>query len=302
MSGASASASASSSSSSLGSSSSSLDGGAVSYAGSGGFSSSTAQASSYTSASYTSMPTVASFELSRLSFSSRSDTKGSIEGSERGAEVSEMLARLTLPARPTPSFQERSQDVAHVNKASGSGTDGLGFAMDSRSASETLGAGRGGRSGAVLAEAIPQKAEAKSSQEKDVRAAERRALPNASVASLEGDNFSASLRQWRGEWHVEPAERSAGENKARGPQTPDDKEERVTQYYLSVLDSLVESNMITEDMASSARGKRGNDLVAAIGVVLSQAEGQRALASRNRRQELELQGIARQRTTSAQAA
>lgn len=94
----------------------------------------------------------------------------------------------------------------------------------------------------------------------------------------------------------------AGENKAQDPRTPDDKEERLTQYYRRVLDSLVESNMITEDMASSARGKRGNDLVMAIGVVLNQAEAQKTQESRSRTQEMERQALARQSAFLAQAA
>lgn len=302
MSGASASASVSSSSSSLGSSSSFLGGGSGSHASSGGLSSFTAQASSYSSASQTSKSTAASFDLSQLSFSSRSEINGSIQSSERGAEVSEMFARLALPARPTLSFQERSQDTAYSKKASENGITGLAVAMDSRSTSETLGAGRVGRTGAVLAEGSQQQSETKSSQEKDVRAEERRAPGDVSAAVLEGNSFSARLRQWRGERQAEPVEKLAGENKAQDLKTPDDKEERLTQYYRRVLDSLVESNMITEDMASSARGKRGNDLVTAIGVVLNQAEEQKTLASRSRRQEMERQAIARQMAISAQAA
>lgn len=295
-------ASASSGSSTLGSSSSSPGGASVSYTGSGGFSSSTSDASPYSSASSTSNSTASSFDLSQISFSSRSEANGSIQGSERGAEVSEMFSRLALPARPTLSFQERSQDTAYSKKASENGIAGLVVAMDSRSTSEMLGAGRGGRTGAVLAEGSQQQSETKGSQEKDVRAEERRAPGDVSAAVLEGNSFSARLRQWRGERQAEPVEKLADENKAQDLKTPDDKEERLTQYYRRVLDSLVESNMITEDMASSARGKRGNELVTAIGVALSQAEEQKTLASRSRTQEMERQAIARQRAISAQAA
>jgi hypothetical protein len=289
MSGASASASASSGSSSLGSSHSSLGGGLISYGGSSAVSPYTAQANSSPSRPYISMLTTAPFDLSQLSFSSQTGPRDRIEDLKMGSDVVEMFSPLALTARSTLSFQERSQSVAYSNKASENGTASLGIEMLSRSTSETLGSGRNGRTGTVLAEEDQQKPKAKNSQGKDIRSQERYAPREASAVGLDGYSFSAELGQWRRERQAEFAEKSAGENKEQDPKSPDDKEERLTQYYRRVLDSLIESRIITEDMASPARSKRGNDLVAAIGVVLSQAEEQKTLASRRRIQEMERQ-------------
>jgi hypothetical protein len=104
----------------------------------------------------------------------------------------------------------------------------------------------------------------------------------ASAGDLNDQSFSSRLSHWRADLQTESEERPVPKKVEQKSEESLNEEERMTQYYRKVLNALVESNIVTDDMASFARGRRGMDLVAAIGVVLRRAEEQRGEANRAR--------------------
>jgi hypothetical protein len=100
----------------------------------------------------------------------------------------------------------------------------------------------------------------------------RGALNRESIVTLSDESFSMTLDGFRDEFQ-RPSVRPAPEAKeAPDPQVEiDEEEERMTQYYRQVLDALIRSKTVTEDTASIAQGKRGRELAAAVGLIISMA-------------------------------
>lgn len=220
----------------------------------------------------------ASVDLSQESLSQRSFLEGTPEGARRGAEALDAFSTLSVPARPSLVAQDAAlaQEISSAQQASKGSRQGLTVAVEAESRGERPALTKSSRSGAALAEANHQGTEASHSQEKTVAAEGRSAKSAALSTDLEGESFSARLSSWRGDSQKPPVESSADqERKREEPTEKVDEEELLTQYYRKVLEGLVASKMISEEMASVARGKRGRDLVAAVGEVLSKAEEQK---------------------------
>jgi|GEM_PF-3712553 len=99
------------------------------------------------------------------------------------------------------------------------------------------------------------------------------------VINLGEESFSIALDSIRGDLEKPSGKPAVKVDEAKDPQAEiDEEEERLTQYYRQVLNTLITSKLVTEEVASIAQGKRGRDLGAAVGVVMSTASS-RALQS-----------------------
>lgn len=146
-----------------------------------------------------------------------------------------------------------------------------------RSFSPREGASRAERGvGADTSERSPEAQSGKQTQRSTGMGVEQSDLTSAA--------FSRSLSAFRAQGEGQSNEQPNDRKSERKRDEPFQEEDELTKHYQKILNNLVESNMVSEDVASIARGKKGHELAAAVGVVMAKAAEQVEEAARERAQ------------------
>jgi len=219
-------------------------------------------------------------DLSQASFPSRGSNGAQTQSSTPSESSMDPFADLTMPmsspdvvaaltsARNSSGLVQVSPERAPVMDRSLEGEIAPEVAIESHSP----------RDGAARAERGAENDTTERTQEaRPGEQAQRARETGIEIADLDGAAFSKSLSPFRAQGEDQSKERS---NSRRGPEERIDEEDELTKRYQKILNNLVESNIVSEDVASMARGKKGNDLAAAVGAVMVKAAEQALEASR----------------------
>lgn len=239
--------------------------------------------------------------LSQASFPTRGGSaeaqRGANQDSSRSGEQSlaslDLFSGLTIPSRASSLMAEmtnlrgaeqNSQAIREVYQQLSESLEAQRV-LEADKATEQVAKKRSGRAGPTLEQNMPQATDR--SLERGQVADERRSQAadkgqQSGGLSLSSESFSQSMSQVRDAFsdkQPQDAERRPDEMR----QDPVDEEEELTRRLLQKLDDLVSSNEAGEGLASYARGKRGRDLAAAVGVVASKMEQHKEESRRSRR-------------------
>ncbi len=256
---------------------SSPTGSSISYSDTSTGSFSVGSSRSNTRGSYHTYSATASIDLSEASFSQRPIFGSWAESTARDLEDLSALSSLTVPTRPLMAARDIMllQGSKPEQRASRKDLQSYAAASGEEPRLERAAMAKETRQEPSVVAVIHPNGERSTLREGALGAEAPAAKYSDRIANLAEESFSADLSILREEPQKPQADIVDEKREDEDPQAEIDEEERLTRYYRQVLNALVSSNVISEEIASFARGKRGQDLVAAVGIALSKANDER---------------------------